>query len=43
MKAVAEGEADFCEQVISYLYPDGTLGDSPWVLDPADPKGWRLF
>ena len=43
MKAVAEGGSDICQQVISYLYPDGTLGEAPWVLDPDDPKGWRLF
>ena len=43
MKAVAEGESLVCPQAISYLYPDGTLGEAPWVLDAADPKGWRLF
>ena len=43
MKAVAEGEPVFCPQVSSYLYPDGTLGEVSWVLDPAEPKGWSLF
>lgn len=43
MKAVAEGEPLTCPQAISYLYPDGTLGEAPWVLDSADPKGWRFF
>jgi hypothetical protein len=43
MKAVAEGEPLACPQAISYLYPDGTLGEAPWVLDADDPKGWRLF
>ena len=43
MKSVAEGEAGLCPAVVSYLYPDGTLGEEPWVLDAGEPKGWRLF
>ena len=43
MKAAAEDRADACGQVVSHLYPDGTLGDEPWVLDPNAPNGWRLF
>ncbi len=43
MKAVADGEPLACAQVTSYLYPDGTLGDAPWAVDPNDPKGWRFF
>jgi hypothetical protein len=43
MEAVAEERADVCPQVITYLYPDGTLGSAPWVVDPCAPGGWRLW
>ena len=43
MKAAAEGAPIICPLVTSYLYPDGTLGEAPWVLDPAESKGWRFF
>lgn len=32
-----------CPQVVTLLYPDGTLGGSPWVPDPCAPKGWRFY
>jgi hypothetical protein len=46
MKAAAEapaGDPVVCPQVGSYLYPDGTLGDEPWILDSSEPRGWRLY
>lgn len=43
MRAVDEGDGDSCEPVVTYLYPDGTLGDAPWVLDLGAPQGWRLL
>lgn len=43
MKAAMEGEGGLCPQVMSYLYPDGTVGDAPWELDPNEPAGWRLY
>lgn len=32
-----------CPAVETYLYPDGTIGEAPWVVDPNEPKGWRLY
>jgi hypothetical protein len=43
MKAAAEGLEIFCVQMITFLYPDGTLGGSSWVVDPEAPGGWRLW
>lgn len=43
MKAVDEEVLDACPQELSYLYPDGSLGSSPWKLDLADPKGWTIL
>lgn len=43
LKAESEGEPVVCPQVITHLYPDGTLGTDPWEVDPAAPNGWRLF
>jgi hypothetical protein len=43
LKMEAEGEPVVCIEVETYLYPDGTLGSDPWVIDPASPQGWRLY
>lgn len=43
MKEQAEGEPVACQSVVTYLYPDGTLGEEAWVLDSDSPKGWRFF
>jgi hypothetical protein len=34
-------EGGVCPQVVSYLYPNGDLGEDPWVLSP-DAKGWQF-
>lgn len=41
MRAVQEGEGGACPQVISFLYPNGELGEVAWSLS-ADAKGWRI-
>lgn len=43
MEAAAEGKSVGCAQVITYLYPDGTVGSSPWVVDPEASGGWRFW
>lgn len=43
MEAGAEGKPVACAQVITYLYPDGTVGGAPWVVDPEAPGGWRFW
>lgn len=43
MEAQAKGEPVGCAQVITYLYPDGTLGGQAWVVDPCAPRGWRFW
>jgi hypothetical protein len=43
MEMGTEGKPVGCPQVITYLYPDGTLGAAPWVVDPCAPGGWRLW
>ena len=42
MEAVESGEPVGCPAAIVFLYPDGTLGSSHWVIDPCAPGGWRL-
>ena len=42
MEAWERGESIGCPDVIVFLYPDGTLGSSHWVVDPSAPGGWRL-
>jgi len=27
---------------IQYFYPNGALGDRPWVIDPSSPTGWSI-
>ena len=43
MEAGEKGLPVGCIQAIVYLYPDGTLGSSSWVVDPCAPKGWRFW
>ena len=43
MKAAKETEGGGCPTVMAHLYPDGTIGEAPWVVDPSEPKGWRLY
>lgn len=43
MKATKETEGGGCPTVEAYLYPDGTIGTALWVVDPEEPKGWRLY
>jgi len=42
MEAGERGEPIVCPAVIVFLYPDGTLGSSHWVIDPCAPGGWRI-
>ena len=32
-----------CPQMVTFLYPDGTLGGESWVIDECAPKGWRFY
>ena len=43
MEAWENGERILCPAVIVFLYPDGTLGSSHWVVDPCAPQGWRIL
>jgi len=43
MEAEAEGRPVVCIQVVTFLYPDGTLGGQAWVIDPEAPGGWRFW
>ncbi|HEX8689655.1 MAG TPA: hypothetical protein VF729_05375, partial [Solirubrobacterales bacterium] len=43
MEAGEKNPSVGCAQAIVYLYPDGTLGFSSWVVDPCAPNGWRLW
>lgn len=43
MEAWERGQSVFCISVIVYLYPDGTLGGSSWMVDPCAPEGWRFW
>lgn len=38
------GGSGFCEAIIAtvYFYPNGSLGDKPWVVDPSSPTGWSI-
>jgi hypothetical protein len=43
MKAAKEKEGVGCTAAEAYLYPDGTIGEAPWVVDPSEPKGWDFY
>lgn len=43
MAASAEGNPVGCVQAVTYLYPDGTVGGSSWVVDPDAQGGWRFW
>lgn len=43
MEAWENGEPIGCIAAIAFLYPDGTIGTSHWVIDPCSPKGWRFW
>lgn len=43
MEAWEAGLRVFCATVITYLYPDGTIGSGAWAVDPCALKGWRLL
>jgi hypothetical protein len=39
-----QGGTGVCEATIApvYFYPDGSLGEKPWVVDPSSPTGWSV-
>jgi hypothetical protein len=43
MEAWEREEPIGCAAAIVFLYPDGTLGSSNWVIDPCAPEGWRVW
>jgi hypothetical protein len=38
------GGGGVCSAIVDlkYFYPDGRLGDRPWVIDPSSPTGWSV-
>lgn len=43
MEAGEKNPSVVCTLAIVFLYPDGTMGSSSWVVDPCAPNGWRFW